>query len=321
MKQSITWWSALAVLATLLSFSCSKSDNNPDEQGNNGTGLTGRLLYTFVGEVSELDLSSNDERVFFTYNIYGFGHWHMSHDYQYRLISEREPGMYNATKFTRVKNADGIIVDEFDYTEPTGNATGVHGQLSPDNSMVLIAPTLESGVVIIDLDGNHLHHFEGIDVGGTTVALGLGDEALWLPDNSVLFTLADRYILKSSPPYTQISLVREMPYTGWGSLAVNPKGTQLAMQLNLHIYIMNLDGGEPMQVTTSKGVETSAKFSPDGKHLVVAKKYGDISYFNLAIVPNDGKMYDMDSDEAVFVIQPNGDNIPAAVHGGYFWVP
>jgi len=310
----------MAALAALLFLSCSKNDQAPGN-GNGGTGIQGTLLYTFVGTVSALDLNSNEERVYFTYNTYGFGDWHMSHDYQYRLLSEREPGVYNATKFTLVKNTDGIIADEFDYMEPHGNGTGLRGQLSPDHAKVLIEPTLESGVVISDREGNHLHHFEAIDVGGTTIALGIGDEALWLPDNSILFTLGDRYILKSSPPYNQLSLVREMPYTQWGSLAVSPDGTQLAMQIDLHIYVMNLDGGEPVQVTTSKGAELSAQFSPDGKHLAVGKKYGDISYFNLAIVPNDGKVYNMDTDDAVRVVQSNDDNIPAAVSGSYFWVP
>lgn len=310
----------IAVLAAVLVFSCSKNDNTPGG-GNGGTGLKGKLLYTFVGTVNELDLSNNEERVFFTYNTYGFGNWHMGWDRRYRLISEREPGEYYATKFTLVNNENGIIVDEFDYIPPSGTGTGFGGQLSPDNSKVLITPSLENGIVITDLDGNHLQHFAGIDVGGTTFPIGLGDEALWLPDNSILFTLNDRYILKSSPPYTQVSLVREMPYTRWGSLDVNHDGTQLAMQIDLHIYVMDLAGGEPRQVTTSKGVELSAAFSPDGKHLVVGKKYGDISYFNLAIVPNNGKVYDMDTDKAVVVVQPNGDNIPAAVNGQYFWIP
>lgn len=312
--------SAAAILATIFALSCSKNSDTPDG-GNGGTGLNGKLRYTFVGTVTELDLRSNEERVFFTYNTYGFGDWHLSWDGKYRLVSEREPGEYYATKFTLVNNENGIVVNEFDYIPPSGTGTGFGGQLSPDNSKVLIRPSLESGIVITDLDGNHLQHFAGINVGGTTIPLGLGDEALWLPDNSVLFTLDDRYILKSPPPYTEISLVREMPYTQWGGLDVSHDGTQLAMQIDLHIYVMDLDGGDPVQVTTSKGVELSVGFSPDGKHLVVGKKYGDISYFNLAIVPNDGKVYDMDTDKAVIVVQPNGDNIPAAVNGQYFWVP
>src|SRR5690606_16301484 len=113
----------IAVFTALLTLTCSKDNSGPNN-GNGGTGLTGKLLYTFSGTVSELDLSSNEERVFFTYNTYGCGHWHMGHDYQYRLTSEREPGVYDATKFTLVKNADGIITDEFEYREPYGNGTG-----------------------------------------------------------------------------------------------------------------------------------------------------------------------------------------------------
>ncbi len=310
----------IAILVALFTFSCSKDDGIPND-GNGRTGLKGKLLYTFVGTVSELDLGTNEARLFFTYNTYGFGNWHMGWDNRYRLVSEREPGEYYTTKFALVSNTDGTVAEEYDYIAPSGRGTGFGGQLSPDNTMALIAPSLDDGIVITDLDGNHLHHLEGIHVGGTDIALGLGDEVLWLPDNSILFTLDDRYILKSPPPYTQISLVREMPYTQWGNLSVNHDGTQLAMQIDLHIYVMDLHGGAPIQVTTSKGTELSATFSPDGKHLVVGKKHGDISYANLAIVPNDGKVYDMDNDAAATVVQPNGDNIPAAVNGRYFWVP
>ncbi|WP_262246713.1 TolB family protein [Parapedobacter soli] len=310
----------IAVLVGLLTLACSKNNDTPGN-GNGTTGLKGKLLYTFAGTVSELDLSSNDERVFFTYNTYGFNSWHMSRDYRYRLVSEREPGMYNGVKFTLVNNANGIIADEYDYIGPSASETGVGGQLSPDNTMALISPTLNDGIVITDLDGNHLHHFEGINVNGTTIEIGLGDEALWLPDNGILFTLGERYILRSSPPYTEVSLLREMPYTQWGNLRINNTGTQLCLQIDLHIYVMDLDGGDPVQVTNSKGVELSAAFSPDGRHLVVGKRLGDVTYFNLAIVPNDGKVYDMDNDPAVIIVQPNGDNIPAAVNGQYFWTP
>jgi len=59
--------------------SCSKSDEEP---GGNGTPteLSGKLLYTFVGTVSQLDLATNVEGVYFTYNTYGFNDWSMSMD-------------------------------------------------------------------------------------------------------------------------------------------------------------------------------------------------------------------------------------------------
>lgn len=85
--------------------------------------------------MSEVDLSTNEERVFFTYNTYGFGHWDMSYDYQYRLTSEREPGVYDATKFTLVKNNDGSTAGAFNYVEPYGNGTGLRGQLSPNRGL------------------------------------------------------------------------------------------------------------------------------------------------------------------------------------------
>src|SRR5690606_38184751 len=151
--------------------------------------------------------------------------------------------------------------------------------------------------------------------------LGLGDEALWLPDNSILFTADERYILRSSPPYTHVSLVREMPYTQWGNLAVNRAGTKIALQVDKHIRLMDVDGQNLVQVTESNGLEWSAVFSPDDKYLAVAKKYGDISYWNLAIVPNDGKIHNMDSGPSVIRVQPEGESISAAVDGNFVWIP
>lgn len=313
---------ALVLVFALGMLSCSKNDGaDPDDNiGGNGD-LTGKLIYTFTGDVYQLNLQTNQQSTYFTFNTYGFNSWDMGRDGQFRLISEREAGVFDAAKITLVRNSDGTIVDEFDYVSPNGTDTDVKAWLSPDNEKVLYNPTLDNGIVITDLNGNVLTHLEAVNTESGPVSLGITDEVLWLTGNRILFTLNDRYIFTSDPPYSNLTLIKEMPNTQWGSLRVNKQGTQLAIMANNHIYVMDVDGQNFRQVTASSDEEIHADFSPDGNHLLVAKKIGPtFFYWNLAIVPNDGQLYDMDRDNEVIVIQPEGEVILAAVDCATFWV-
>ncbi len=312
----------LALVAALGVLSCTKNnDTNPDEkQGKNGH-LVGKLIYTFTGNVYQLDLQTNRRSTYFTVNTYGFNNWDMSLDEQFRLTSEREAGVFNAAKITLVRNSDGTIVNEFDYYSPYGTDTDIAALLSPDNKKVMFSPTFDNGIVITDLEGKVLNHLEAVNVEGKSVAFGINDEVLWLPGNRILFTLNERYIFKSDPPYTSLALVKEMPYTQWGNLRVNKQGTQISIMVSNHIYVMDVDGNNLRQVTESSDGEIHADFSPDGEHLLVAKKIGPtFFYWNLAVVPNDGQVYNMDNDKEVIIIQPEGEQILPAVDGGTFWI-
>jgi|SRR5690606_26045447 len=312
----------LILTIVLGTWSCSKNDNSDPSKGNDGMeSLSGKLIYTFTGDVYQLDLRTNRQSTYFTFNTYGFNSWDMSWDGQFRLTSEQEAGVFDVTRITLIRNSDGIIADEFDYDSPRGTDTNVEALLSPDNKKVLYSPTLDNGIVITDLDGNVLTHLEAVNTEAGPVSLGINDEVLWLPGNRIMFTLDGRCIFRSDPPYTDLTLVKEMPYTQWGNLRVNKQGTQLAMMVSNHIYVMDVDGSDFRQVTESADGEIHADFSPDGKYLLIAKKIGPtFFYWNLAIIPNDGLMYDMDNDEEVIVIQPEGEEILPAVDGPTFWV-
>lgn len=312
----------LSLATAFAVLSCKKNDEGPgDDKGGSYGHLEGKLIYTFTSNVYQLDLKTNRQSTYFTFNTYGFNNWDMGWDEQFRLTNEREAGVFNAAKLTLVRNADGAIADEFDYDSPNGNDTNTEAFLSPDNTKVVYSPTFDNGIVITDLDGNLIIHLESVTTASGTIAFGISDEVMWLPDNSILFTLDDRYLLKSPPPYTSLSLVKEMPYTQWGNIRVNKQGTQLSMMVSNHIHVMDLDGGNFRQVTESSEAEIHADFSPDGKHLLVAKKIGPtFFYWNLAIVPNDGQLHNMDSSDKVLVIKPEGENILPAVDGETFWI-
>src|SRR3546814_17291972 len=72
-------------------------------------------------------------------------------------------------------------------------------------------------------------------------------------------------LFRSLPPYSNLTLIKEMPYTQWGSLRVNKQGTQLAMMANNHIYVMDVDGKNFRRVTASRDGEIHADFSPEDR--------------------------------------------------------
>ena len=187
---------------------------------------------------------------------------------------------------------------------------------------MLIEADLDNGVVVIDTEGNVVHHLEGIN----DSMLKLGDDALWLPDNSILLTLDDRYILRTPPPYTSLTLVKEMNYEQWGNLYSNRDGSKISLFIGNHIYLMDIDGSNLIQVTDSNRSENFAKFSPNDKYLLVRSDYiyapvSGRSVWNLKIIPNDGRKYHLENDKEAILVQPANENIPATVSGKSFWVP
>ena len=306
-----------ALLVLILCFSCSKDDGEDGDIGNPSNDFKGRILYTSVGgTVYDLDMRTGIQKVYFTYNTYGFNGWSLSPDGQYRLTSERDTGNYTESHFILLRADNGNIVKEFQYSPPLGNQTDQAGSLSPDNTMIMIEPDLENGIVVVDLQGQVLHQFERVN----DMVIDIGDEAVWMPDNSILFTLEDRYILRTQPPYTQIDLIKEMPSTDWGNINLSPDGESLSMYYNNHIFILDLESGELVQVTDSEEVESYAKFSPDGRYLLVGANFiSYLGHLDLFAVPNDGKVHHLYKDDTAIKIQPENDNLNARAFGPVFW--
>ncbi|MET0242790.1 MAG: hypothetical protein ABW174_04955, partial [Flavitalea sp.] len=180
-------------------------------------------------------------------------------------------------------------------------------------------PDADNGLVIVNRKGEVLHQMRGIN----NERFEYGDGAIWMPDGSLLFYFRDK-ILKSDPPFTTLSLVKEMNYESWGNLSVSKDGKQLSLYIGDHIYVMDADGNNLTQVTQSNSIENLAKFSPDGKHLLIGINYLHAPYtgskWDLAVIPNDGKKYDIDNDAAVMKVEATNDFTPSA-SGKCMWVP
>lgn len=173
--------------------SCSKDDNQINQPIPSS--LVGKIIYEYSSDVQKIDLASGNESPYFSYNAYSTTGWDFSKDGKYRLMSERPLGTYSITRFKLVNAADGTIVKEFDYSTKYGTNTKVEF-LSYDNSMILLQPDFENGIVILDINGEEKYRLDGIN--GT--ALTFGDHVRWLPGNGLLITFEDRFLLRTEPP-------------------------------------------------------------------------------------------------------------------------
>ncbi|HMR19411.1 MAG TPA: hypothetical protein PKA53_08940 [Sphingobacterium sp.] len=308
----------VAILSILFS-ACSKES---EEGGLEGSKLPGHIYHQYTTDVKKLNMQTGVESTFFSYSAYSTVGWGLSRDGTLRIITSREAGVYDRTRFQIVNTASGTIEKEFDYIPLHGNSTNNFGQLSFDKSLILIEPDFHNGIVLLDTDGNIKLEMSGINDETFTQ----GDEAIWLPDNGILVTFKDRYILRADPPYTNLILIKEMNYEKWGNIRVSNNGQKISMYIGNHIYMMDINGDHLVQVTESNDDEAFAEFSPDDKYLLVASDYfhapaSGNSHWYLKIIPADGKKYNLDSSPEVIPVIPKGENSLIKANKVTLWRP
>lgn len=315
---------AAAFFVALLLFSgCSKNDDT-GKPGRPGipSDLKGVLYFDWATEGT---LSINTETGVKTEFLPSYSKrngWDVSRDKEWLLTANKTDIWNDDITFIISKMSTGEIVSQFDYT-PLNGGSGFHsGVLSHDKSLIAIEPTFEAGFVLLKTDGTLLGHLDAIN--GQKPARGAA--AIWLPGNSLLIT-HQSFIIRLDPPYTSGKLIKEMNYESWGDLAVNAAGTKIALRVNHHIYMMDIDGSNFVQVTESNDKEVLPVFSPDGKYLLVGTDYTPTGSFGaiwyLKIIPADGKKYNVDpvyenSPEVIPVIA-NGDDRLQAASGRMVW--
>lgn len=310
----------ILILPFITLMSCSKNDNGP--QGNLGKRLTGSILHQYTTEVKKIDASTSNESTLFSYKAGSTAGWDISHDGSLRLMSLREAGVYDRNRFKIIRVSDEVVLKEFDYIPRFGNYTNNRGELSFDNSLILVNPDHDNGIVIIDTDGTVKYRLDNIN----DKQLTRDDKAVWLPDNSILICFDGRFLLRGKAPFTNLTLVKEMNYENWGNLRVSNDGKKVSMVINDHIYIMDIDGSNLIQVTESDGSEVFGEFSPDNKYLLVGADYfhapvSSNSHWFLKIVPADGKKYNLNSSPEVIPVIPNGQKKIVKANEVTYWRP
>ena len=283
---------AMFLLATI-AVACSNNDNdNPQNDSNKLKYLPGTIYYKWADEgIFKIDLPSAKQSLFLKSSTQR-NHWDVSWDNQFVLECTDVVGDGDASQFTLSKISDGTIVKQFKYYATDGDiATGT---LSPNGKMIAINPTFKDGIVIVDLDGNVIETMMSID------NTKLSKNPVWMPDNTLLIP-HKQFLLKTNATFTEVSTIKEFDFQAWGSPAVSKNGSKIAFAASKHIWMMNADGTNMKQVTSSSNAEVLPYFSPDGKFLLVGTNYhvtglfGGISY--LKVIPADGNQYNVDDGE------------------------
>ncbi|MCC6290417.1 MAG: PD40 domain-containing protein [Chitinophagaceae bacterium] len=313
-----------AIIMAIIFASCTKENNTPDNNNDNNDGGqigNGALYYSWAGEgVIKFDLTNRNRSIFLKDNYDRYG-WDISADQSLKLEA-LDADNYRDIHFMLSRSTDGSIVKEFIYTPVDGGSYFNTGILSQDGTLIAIPASFDGGFVILTTDGKMVANIATIN--GENVAYG--ESIHWLPGNVVLVTHKN-FIIKFPPPYTNGTLVKEMNYTEWGNINPSPDGTKIAVVINKHIYIMNADGSNVTQVTTSNFKEAQPIFSPDGKYIAAWTDYtitdqgGRFGY--IKIFPADGNLYNVDpieqNSKGVIPVIAKGETRPEPADGRLIW--
>ncbi|SKA37603.1 hypothetical protein SAMN04488128_104313 [Chitinophaga eiseniae] len=309
----------LAALALFLS--CSKDKNNGPGPGNSGgyTPLGGGVVYyDWANEgilqfnlVTGLVATSQKDDV-------GRNGWDISKDgTKYLQAEDKTGGGYDKEIYTLTNLADGTIISRFE--KESGYANHTFPKLSHDVRLIAVPPTFDDGLMVLDLQGRILHNlssFQGVKIDKGNIN--------WMPDNTLLFSIGKK-ICRTNTAFTQAWVIKELNFAEWGDLTVSPDGSKLAFVAGSHIWMMNIDGSNLVQVTASSKTEVVPEFSPDGKWLVLGSEYQVTGPFGriwrLVVVPADGKKYNIDpgADGNVIRLIKKGETQPEACDGGVCW--
>ncbi|GAA4798669.1 hypothetical protein GCM10023231_29320 [Olivibacter ginsenosidimutans] len=300
-------------LAALLSLtSCSKDDGEISAKGSWGAG---RIYYTAPTEgVLFVDLKEKQLGTLLAAD-YDRHDWDVSLDGSKVVTSANTNDLdYNAEMYTISNVSDGRVLSQFKYHPAEGDYTSP--RFSPDGSMLATEPTWDEGIVIMNVQGSIKWHID--NVGGQKFEQNI---LAWMPDNTFLCMVGNT-LYRTNTDWDYVNPIASLNLSKWGAPRASPDGSKIAYASDGHIWMMNADGSNQVQVTTSSDEECYPTFSPDGKHLLIGVHFieslgsntGGVftdGVWKLAIIPADGKQYNVDEgadDHVVQLVLRNGNN-------------
>ncbi|NML21855.1 hypothetical protein HHL16_13270 [Pseudoflavitalea sp. G-6-1-2] len=318
------FWIALALM--LNACSKGKGDNGGGDGGNPGPGTnpgngnvqlgTGVVYFDWATEgISKVDLNTGVKARALIYNTRRNG-WDISRDNTLLLEVTDHPDDYDAELYTITNIKDNTIVSRF--KKNSGYANHTFPTLSYDKTLIVVPPTDDDGIMILDLQGKillNLISFQGKK---------LTESVEWMPDNTLLFRL-ENSLYRTNKEMTAATLVKTFNFASWGNFAVSPDGSKIALNAGNHTWMMNADGNNLTQITESDYIEVMPVFSPDSKRLLIGYDFtrtGDWGrYWKMAIIPADYGKYNVNTnaDKRVIPFVPKGETSVQASDGIMLW--
>jgi hypothetical protein len=267
--------------------------------------VSGTIYYIFAGEMNKLDVATGVKTKMSSQGTFDAGFLDVSADSKELMYVRDAPGSdggnwYDQEYFNLVNINDFSQVNSrFKKFSSTGART-IFAKLSPDKSKIAVIArycdeTYDSGVCksyangvrVWDRNGNILVAFNK-DNSGNRVK-----EFAWLPDGNLLMTTDLGIVKTTDTTLTTFELLFKPSVPSWRSVVSSPDGKRLALKSGRHVYTMNIDGSNVVQVTDSEGddQEYSPIWSPDGKYIAFTTNI--FSYTTGPIVAGGGTIYQM----------------------------
>jgi dipeptidyl aminopeptidase/acylaminoacyl peptidase len=312
-----------AICSLALATACSKSGRNNDT-GPGGNGFGSGTIYYDWSDVSgnattyKVNLDNGSKSVAIGYNS-NLHSWDVSSDGKLMLQSiSTAPADYNSENYVVTNVGNGTIVSQFKKTgTELDNFTSP--VLSPDQSQIGVPPTFKGNLLVYNRQGQLQYNIATI--GGKRID---GRRISWMPDRTVLCTVGN-IIYRFDFAANWGTVVATLNFTSWANITASPDGSKIAFEASSHIWLMNADGSNLKQITTSGHIESNPTFSPDSKNLLIGINSSPIgaalTFRDLAIIPADGQQYNVDdgADKRVINIWVKGEPQAERSNGNMEW--
>ncbi len=284
----------------------------PGPPRNLNAGLKGKLFMTSPDAYIEFDLATGTERILRPKD----GPMSASADGQeLALVNSRPPDLPVLNRLEELVffGRDGRQTGRFLKEDGFGGRP----LISPDKQTVLVEWHSidlgdEGGVsvpTVFRRDGSIVRRF-----------MGYGGYA-WLPDGRLLLSRGDSIFITSLTASAP-TLIKRFPNDTPLFVRPSPDGTKIALSLGdasllkNHTFIMNLDGSNLRQISTSESSDAPADFSPDGNSLligqgsnfaIVGPGFVAAGCAELYVVPiNLGRIVDLTAENLVQAVKLRG---------------
>ncbi|WP_276482394.1 TolB family protein [Paraflavitalea pollutisoli] len=315
--KKLVYWLSLVVLLAACSKDKPEDDNNGTTPGGGFKALgAGFIYYDWATEgIQKVNLQTGVKGQAMVSDTRRNG-WDISRDHTLLLEAKDHPDDYDNELYTITNIKDGTLVSQF--KKLSGYANHTFPSLSYDNKLIVVPPTDDDGIMLLDLQGKVLMNlvtFQGKKLEGSVE---------WMPDNTLLFRQGNS-LYRTNAAFTQGTLVKTLNFAEWGDMAVSPDGSKIALAGGNHIWLMNSDGTNLTQVTESNKKEVMPVFSPDSKYLLLGYNYtitGTFGrYWYLAIIAADFGKYNVDegADSRVIPFIPKGETRAEPSDGTMLW--